>query len=258
MPKHHAIRRAIWALAITTAAFSAQAVAAVPAPIAVYQFGGTLASSVAGTPALQAVDPLNRGGFVQDVVDGVSRTVYSFGGTTTPSAQGGLSLDVSGILAGKADQYSVEIVFKFTENDGRWRRILDVQDRQSDNGFYVDPGNRLNIYPVSSGTGFTTNAYHDVFLVNNQGTATYYLDNGAATTSNTSVMNIQNGRMNFFLDNVVAGGQGEYASGSVALIRIYDSALTAPPPPVPEPATWALLGGGLALLLARKRASATR
>ena len=32
--------------------------------------------------------------------------------------------------------------------------------------------------------------------------------------------------MNFFLDNVVGGGQGEYSSGSVALIRAYNTVLT--------------------------------
>lgn len=232
---------------------------AAPEPVAVYQFANSLSSSVAGAPALQVVDPLGRGGFAVDVVNGSPTVVYNFGGDNFPTtSQGGLTLDVSSILAGHADQYSVEVVFKFNDNDGRWRRIIDVQNRQSDNGFYVDPGNRLNIYPVSSGNAFSTGVYHDVFLVNDQGKATYYLDNGAATVSNTAVMNIDaSGRMNFFLDNVVAGGQGEYASGSVALIRIYDSALSAPPPPIPEPATWALLIGGLGALTARARRRAS-
>jgi len=248
---HHTFRRAALAVALLTAA----AVQAAPAPVAVYQFGNTLGSSVGGAPALEAVDPLSLGGFVTDTVNGSLTTVYTFGGTGFPTdAQGGLSLDVSTLLAGHEDQYSVEIVFKFTERDNGWRRIIDVQDRQSDNGFYVDPNNRLSIFPVSSGNAFETDVYHDVFLVNDQGTATYYLDDGDATVSTTRVMDIDaSGRMNFFLDNVVAGGQGEYSSGSVALIRIYDSALTAPPPPIPEPATWALLACGLGLVAARAR-----
>lgn len=235
-------------------ALVSQVAMAAPAPVAQYQLQNSFASSVGGAPALGVVDPAGRSGFTTDLVNGVSTTVYNFGGTTANSNQGGLTLDVSGVLAGHYDQYSIEIVFKFTERANAWRRILDVQNRQSDNGFYVDPSNRLNIYPINSGNLFTNDVYHDVFLVNDKGTATFYLDGATPTTVSTTVMNVDaNGRMNFFLDNVVAGGQGEYSSGSIAQIRIYDSALTAPPPPVPEPGTWAMMAAGLALVVAGTR-----
>ena len=54
--------------------------------------------------------------------------------------------------------------------------------------------------------------------------------------------------IHFFADNVQAGGQGEFADGSVALIRLYDIDLTPEevetltPPTVPEPTTLVLLG----------------
>lgn len=240
------IRPALAAIALAAAA----AAHADPAPVAVYTFANTLGSSVAGAPALSAVDPLGASGFVTDTVFGQAQTVYQFVGNASPVLeQAGLTLDVSSLLAGHADNYSVEMVFKFTERPNAWRRILDVQNRQSDNGFYVDPSNNLDIYPVAGGAGFTNGVYHDVFLVNDHGMATFYLDGSQKTTAQTTVMNLDASQtMGFFLDNVVAGGQGEYSSGSVALIRVYDTALTAPPPPVPEPAPFAMLAAGLAVL----------
>lgn len=235
---------------------AATAAAAPPAPVAEFAFGNTLASSVAGAPSLVNVDPLNRSGFATDTVFGNSRTVWNFGGTTDNASQGGLSLDISSLLP-QNNLYSVQIVFKFTENENRWRRILDVDDRQSDNGFYVDPNNRLDIYPVAGGAAFSNDVYHDVVLSNDRGSVTFFLDGGTQATVNTTVMNLDdsNGRLNFFLDNVVAGGQHEYSSGSVALIRVFDTALvpadvvTLPPiPAVPEPTTWALLAGGLGIV----------
>ena len=62
------------------------------------------------------------------------------------------------------------MTFEFTQAaafGGGWRRIVDTQNRQSDNGFYVDPGNRLQVYPVVTGsTIFTTPGFHDVVLTN--------------------------------------------------------------------------------------------
>jgi hypothetical protein len=152
----------------------------------------------------------------------------------------------------------VEIVFKFTEHENLWRRIIDVENRQSDRGFYVDPANKLDIYPVIGGATFSNNVYHDVFLTNNNGTAKFYLDGSVQATATTHVMDIDsNNRMSFFLDNVVGGGQREYSSGSVALIRIYNEALNAPP--IPEPETYAMMLAGLGVIgfLARRKKKST-
>jgi hypothetical protein len=240
-------------LSAASLAFAAHAMAA-PAPVAEYLFGNSFASNVAGAPSLVAVDPLLTSHFATDTVLGNSRTVYQFNGTTANDQQAGLTLSTAGLISNNAI-YSVEIVFKFTEHENAWRRIVDVQNRQSDNGFYVDPSNNLDIYPVAGGSAFTNNVYHDVILSNSADGAAFYLDGGAQATALTSVMNIDaNNRINFFLDNIVAGGQGEYSSGSVALIRLYDVALapvdvpTTPTIPVPEPETYLLYAAGLALV----------
>lgn len=237
--------------AICATALSAQAA---PAPVAQYDFNNTLASSVAGAPALTVTDPLGLSGFITDTVFGASKTVWSFQGQPTPlTDQAGLTLDTTGLLTSN-DVYSIELVFQFTQGEGAWRRIVDVSSRQSDNGFYVDPSNNLDIYPVAGGAPFTNDTYHDVFLVNNAGEVTFYLDGSAQATVTTSVMNIDSSNnINLFLDNVVGGGLGEFSNGSISQLRLYNAALTAPPPPVPEPPITVLMAVGAAAIALRLR-----
>ncbi len=216
-----------------------------PSPVAQYDFNGSLSSSVAGAPALTATDPLALSGFGVDTVLGGQRQVWNFTGGPANADQAGLTL-ASGALLSSSSVYSLEVVFKFTQRENAWRRIVDVQSRQTDSGFYVDPSNNLDIFPVGGGAAFTNTVYHDVFLVNNNGSVTFYLDGSAQATLATSVMNIDaSGNINFFLDNVVGGGQGEYSNGSIALVRLYNEALGTLPPPVPEPAAMALMMAGL-------------
>jgi hypothetical protein len=257
----HLVARSAAAIAAAAVCALAQAT---PTPVAQYNFNGTLASSVAGAPALTAVDTLGESGFVTDTVSGTSKTVYNFQGANEPTNdQAGLSLNTTGLIT-NSSVYSVEMVFKFTERDNAWRRIFDTQERQSDNGFYVDPSNNLDVYPLAGGAKFTNNVYHDVFLVDNSGVVSFYLDGSAQANVTTSIMNLPaDGVVNFFLDNVVAGGQGEFSSGDISLIRLYNSALDAvppPPPPIPEPGNLALMLGGLALVggLARRRVARQR
>jgi hypothetical protein len=72
--------------------------------------------------------------------------------------------------------------------------------------------------------------------------------------------------MHFFADNIAGGGQGEFADGRVALIRLYDIELSGPQvgdldlpphPAIPEPRIWPLLAAGTATLglVTRRRAN---
>ena len=250
----------VGALALASLAVSAQAATLEGQ----YFFNNNFNTNVAGAPALTPVDPTGTSVFTNDTVYGNSRIVYNFNGNASPpSQQGGLSFDNSGGLL-PSNSYSVDLVFKFFGGTNAWRRILDVQDRQSDNGFYVDPSNNLDIFPVSGGgNAFTTGVYHNVALtVATTGDVTAYLDGAQAFTTNTTVMNITNpaNLVNLFLDNIVAGGQGEWSSGDIALADFFNGVLSAadvaalnqdpfgpaPPPGVPEPATLLLLSTALA------------
>lgn len=196
------------------------------APVATYLFQDTLAAREPGAPALVSVNPLGGNGFETATVSGQSRRVFRWDGNTSGAQQAGLTLATTGLIA--ATSYSVELVLEFRERAGGYRRIVDVENRASDNGFYVDPSNRLNVFPVASGSAtFSNDVFHHVVLTTAGGTVKAYLDGVLQFTVSTSIMNIANpgSLMQFFLDNTSGGGQGEFSDGRVALIRLWPAAL---------------------------------
>lgn len=240
---------------------------AVPAPAATvratYLFDDTLAAVEPGAPTLFQVNPLGMNGFETAMVYSSPRRVFRWDGNPFPlTEQAGLFVNTTGLIP--VNSYSAELVFEFTQKNDSWRRIIDVENRQSDDGFYVSPANFLQIWDAGAladgTTAFTTNAFHHVVLTNSGGTVQAFLDGILQLTAATSVMDIDNplNIMNFFLDNVVGGGLEEFADGRVALIRLYDGALTPaevaklardpfPAPAggaVPEPCGLTLLGLG--------------
>jgi hypothetical protein len=230
-------------------------------PVATYQFESNFLAEEGSAPAIIPVDPALASNFVADTVFGVPRTVWEFDGIPSPpTSQAGLTLDTSGLVI--PTSYSVDMVFLFTQEDGGWRRIIDVENRLSDNGFYVNPTNNLAVYPVSgSAASWTNNVYHHIVLTNDGINANGYIDGVSQFTAATNLMNINNpgNLMHFFLDNVAGAGQGEFSDGRVALIRLWNGVLTpaeaqdlASHPFVPEPSTF-MLSAVSALLLGFRR-----
>jgi hypothetical protein len=237
-------------------------------PVATYEFNNTFNALEPGKPALTPTDPSGLSVFTADTVFGVPRTVWAFNGTSVITNQSGLTLATNGLIPPQS--YSVDMVFEFTQQQNAWRRIIDVENRQSDNGFYVNPSNNLDVFPVAgTSAAWTNNVYHHVVLTDTGTVVKGYLDGVSQFSVNTTLLNIDQadnpGRlMNFFLDNVVAGGQQEWSPGRVSLIRVWDGVLTdqeagtlATNPFVPEPSTLATLALASTLLLRRRNTRRT-
>ena len=242
--------------------------AAMANPVATYTFNNTLDAVQAGVSPLTAVDPLGTSGFQTATVFGNSQTTYHFDGSATPLAdQGGLDFDTTGLIS--ANNYSVEMVVELTGNSG-WRRLLDSLDRQSDSGLYIDPNNNLDSFPSGgSGSPFAANTFYDIFVTvsptNPTSTVSGYFGGVLQFSETSASLDIATNTLGFFLDNLVAGGQGEWSSGNVALIKVFDTALTADQvaaetadpfqgtSTVPEPATWMLALAGVAGFAILKR-----
>jgi hypothetical protein len=91
----------------------------------------------------------------------------------------------------------------------------------------------------------------------------------AVASPELDTLDITGNTLGFFLDNVAEGGQGEWSSGNIALLNIWDTALsaqqvaaeTANPftgggSTTPEPGTWLLMASAAAgALLIRKRSA---
>lgn len=229
-----------------------------PVPVATWNFNNTLAASESGVTALTAIDPLGANSFMTDSVFGVSQTVYRFDGNRLPpSQQAGLLVNTTGLL-NNDNAYSVDMVFQFESDDSTWENIFGVSNRQSDSAFYVEPDNHLQVYPAGSGPNlFTFGEYHRVSLTNDgSGHVTSYLDGVYQFDLATTVMDFSSYSaenpdrlIHFFADNLVGGGQGEFADGRVAIIRLYDRELSPTEiAAIPEPETYAMLLTGLGLM----------
>jgi hypothetical protein len=240
--------------------------------VAAYTFNNTFAAVEPGVAALTSVNPEGTGMFQTATVFGASRTTWHFDGTASPPAdQGGLDFLTTGLIS--SNNYSVEIVFELTTVTGSYKRILDSLDRQSDNGFYVDPNSQLNEYPNGSGgTPLSANTFYDVFVtVDPSNNVAAYIGSTQQFTTVSPNLDVTTNTLGFFLDNVVGGGQGEWSSGNVALIKVFNTALTptqvtaeaanpfqgtSPLSSTPEPATLFLLAGAAAALAFYKRRTA--
>ncbi len=222
-------------VAAAIGAVMSTAAMAAPIPVATWNFNNNFHPEEIGAPDMTPIDPLGLNGFMTDTVFGVSETVYRFDGTQLPPTnQAGLSVSTIGLLD-MDDSCSIEMLFMFEANQASWELIAGISNRTSDNAFYVEPDDHLQIYPTGNGINiFTFGEYHRVTLTNDRaGHVTAYMEGVFEFDLITSVMDFSSYAVSnparlihFFADNVISGGQSEFADGRIAMIRLYDDELT--------------------------------
>src|SRR5262249_24320935 len=197
---------------------------------ATYLFQDTLYPEQPDVLPLISVDPFGANFFEPDLVYGQIRQVFHYQGDPFPDWNAGLTLETYGFIP--ADNYSVELVFRFLDEPPTWGRIIDVENPVPDDGFYVSPQNKLQVWEsgalVSGPSDVYTGVYRHVVLTNSGGRVQAFLDGVLEFTSPpTSVMNVRNDQayMNFFMDDYYISG--EYSNGLVALLRVYEGELSA-------------------------------
>ncbi len=256
-------------------ALSAAVASAAPLPVAQYSFDNTLAADDAGDPALIAVDPTGQNGFLNapvptdfaaDPQPTDNRQVYIF---DSAGSNAGLILPDAGDLVSDDDTYTIELIFEI-ENVNGFRKLIDFESRNNDSGVYVSSGQQSLYSDVASGNtplrpggSATADVFTQLFVTVDDGVVTLYQDGASLvfldqTESDDNFILPDGQDLTFFLDD---GNGGEFSSGSVAKIALYDAALTAqdvaelaasPFTPIPEPTSVAALAG-LGLLSLRRR-----
>ncbi len=200
--------------------------------VSTYTFGNSLEPARAGSPALTAANPQNQNRFLTDTVFGENRTVYEWGGAATNAQQGGLIY--SGLNRFSRTSYTLELIMRFNSSTG-FRRIIDLTNRTTNTGLYLNPANRLEWFAGFSGGEFAAGgAYNHIVVAVTGNSLTVYLNNQLAFRSTSNFLNANILETNnpeelvhLFLDNSGGSATSEWGPGRIALFRAYDGALTA-------------------------------
>ena len=188
-----------------------------------YRLDGDFAADVPGAPAL---DSLGAGAFAADTlaeVDGLERTSYRFARGSGLAFDNGEAGDFLGA------SYTLELYFRL-DDLASWRRIVDYDDRASDNGLYAKDG-RINFFDatLSPEAPLAPGEYAHVVATRDSADGeryAIYVDGELAAAFADTVGDGLLGDgdpLAFFRDDLRV--PGETSAGTVALVRLRDYAL---------------------------------
>jgi hypothetical protein len=192
---------------------------AVPGATADYYFQGSLESSLGTAPDLVRV---GQGSSVFTVDRGTGVTVLSFAGGR------GLALaPTTRVIRGSG--YSIEVLFRFDLLDG-YRKVIDFKNGSADDGLYVLDG-CLVFFPTEQGalTRIGSDTFVQVVLTRDRADRVVGYVDGVrqfAFDDSGGLAKVgESDRLRFFVDDVAT--TGEWSSGAVSQIRLFDQELTA-------------------------------
>jgi hypothetical protein len=194
-----------------------------PRPEADYRFQDSLASSIAGAPALRILSDIGASGFATEEVDGRNRRVLQF-----PEGNGLRLGNVTSLVA--RNKYTIAIKFRFDEV-ASYARVIAFKPDSSD---WDDTG----LYVQDTDLVWYDRRFPDLDNVNADQWVTVVVSRSANgvvrgyvgpeqvfsfNDFNSRAVIDANRIIRFFRDNE----NGEESSGAVARIRIWDEVLTA-------------------------------
>lgn len=209
----------------------ARSVSAVPPSAADYRLQGKLSTSVGTAPALQKIGP-GTNSFTTASVDGSSRKVLAF-----PQGNGLKLSPTTGVISNGT--YTIVVLFELNDvgdDVSRFRRILDFKNGASDSGLYVEKNggtSTLSFFrqgglgSIHGSASIRANRYVQVVVSRDaggmvrgyvDGTEQFsFVDDGVSPDAMIGGENT----LRFFKDD-----GSENSAGSVARIRLFDSALS--------------------------------
>ena len=192
---------------------------AVPAATADYYFQGSLESSLGTAPDLVEVE---EGSSVFTVDGRTGVTVLRFAGGR------GLALAPTTRVI-RSSGYTIEVLFRFDLTPG-FRKVIDFKNGSTDDGVYLLDG-CLIFFPKEQDalTGIGSDSYVQIVLTRDAADRVVgYVDGVPQFAFNDRGGLAEVGGSNslrFFVDDVTT--TGEWSSGAVSQIRLFDQALTA-------------------------------